>query len=661
MSAQSIQPAFTNFPDIDGQPLEGGMIYIGTAGLAAATNQITVYWDSALTQAATQPIRTTGGYPMNSGSPGKIFVGAGDYSLTVNNKNNSLVTSSLNAVEGRTYTSAVDTISTLPTSSFDGGQISLTSFFSDTEGGGGMFYWDSSANKNTHNGGTIIDPVVANSEATTTSITGAYFTAGTGTGVWKRIYEGRVNLKWFGGRQDDDKTGLTGTDISASLNAALGVGNVYIPGGTLSYRLSASVSLPVDRSIFGDTGSFADEIGTIISMDPALADYALVTENTRNASTIKGISIDGNTSVVALGGIHLKDDGAGTNYGNRIIDVHVYDMNTSGAFGIKVEAWGTELTNVKVENIRVGNGVALGEGGVTGTTQMLNRCYIRTCDTALAIGATSISVSMSNCILESSIIGLVVGANLVSGYNLYMENMGYDPWGGSGLPGAPGSQQTTSRITIDKAGAPLAYPIYLTDFGAGTVPCTVNLYGFTLSGLYAGATKIFGLETTCVLAIHGGRLDIPLDDANSVVGLTSYIIAYDNFIFSCDPLATIYERVIVSDPVTQTATSSDGVASFFADGTLICRTAPQAVENVSIAAGTIYSLGALPTLPYASTDGEWIANMDLDAYDSSSGTGRVASLVFSGGSTRVLYLKNEDSTALDYCYNIAPLFIGRWK
>ena len=43
MSAQSISPAFTTFQDIDGQPLEGGMIYIGTAGLAAATNQITVY------------------------------------------------------------------------------------------------------------------------------------------------------------------------------------------------------------------------------------------------------------------------------------------------------------------------------------------------------------------------------------------------------------------------------------------------------------------------------------------------------------------------------------------------------------------------------------------------------------------------------------------
>lgn len=95
MSVQSIQQSFPIFTDIDGQPLENGNIYIGTAGLDAETNQITVYWDAALTTPATQPIRTTGGYPMNSGSPGIIYTGADDYSIKVSNKNNSLVTSSL--------------------------------------------------------------------------------------------------------------------------------------------------------------------------------------------------------------------------------------------------------------------------------------------------------------------------------------------------------------------------------------------------------------------------------------------------------------------------------------------------------------------------------------------------------------------------------------
>jgi hypothetical protein len=105
MSAQSIQPAFTTYQDIDGQPLEGGMIYIGTAGLAAATNQITVYWDAALTQAATQPIRTTGGFPVNNGAPSMIYTGADDFSIAINDKNNSSIISALNKTEFLSSTS----------------------------------------------------------------------------------------------------------------------------------------------------------------------------------------------------------------------------------------------------------------------------------------------------------------------------------------------------------------------------------------------------------------------------------------------------------------------------------------------------------------------------------------------------------------------------
>ena len=99
MSTQSISQSYPIFTDIDGQPLENGYIYIGTAGLPAATNQITVYWDAALTTPATQPIRTTGGYPMNSGSPGVIYTGADDFSIAINNKNNSAITSALNVVD----------------------------------------------------------------------------------------------------------------------------------------------------------------------------------------------------------------------------------------------------------------------------------------------------------------------------------------------------------------------------------------------------------------------------------------------------------------------------------------------------------------------------------------------------------------------------------
>ena len=101
MALQDIKPSYITFQDSDGSPLESGYIYIGTAGFTASTNQIETYWDSQLTIPATQPIRTSGGYPSNSGSPGVIYVGVDDFSMEVNDKNNVPVYSSLNATTDR--------------------------------------------------------------------------------------------------------------------------------------------------------------------------------------------------------------------------------------------------------------------------------------------------------------------------------------------------------------------------------------------------------------------------------------------------------------------------------------------------------------------------------------------------------------------------------
>lgn len=94
MSAISIQSPYPAFADIDGQPLEDGYIWVGVAGLTPIGNPVNVYWDAALTISAVQPIRTRGGYPMNSGTPARLFVGS-DYSIQVQNKNGSVIYTSL--------------------------------------------------------------------------------------------------------------------------------------------------------------------------------------------------------------------------------------------------------------------------------------------------------------------------------------------------------------------------------------------------------------------------------------------------------------------------------------------------------------------------------------------------------------------------------------
>jgi len=85
-----VQSPFEVFLDRDGTPLEGGKVYIGTVGQNPETNPINVFWDSALTIPAAQPIRTSGGYPYLSGTPARVFV-SDDYSITVKDRNDALV------------------------------------------------------------------------------------------------------------------------------------------------------------------------------------------------------------------------------------------------------------------------------------------------------------------------------------------------------------------------------------------------------------------------------------------------------------------------------------------------------------------------------------------------------------------------------------------
>jgi len=98
MSALSIQPTYPIFTDIDGQPLEDGYVWIGQSNLDPQVNPINVYWDTALTQPAGQPIRTLAGYPSNNGTPARLYVNS-DYSIRVMNKNGSTVYSAPQATE----------------------------------------------------------------------------------------------------------------------------------------------------------------------------------------------------------------------------------------------------------------------------------------------------------------------------------------------------------------------------------------------------------------------------------------------------------------------------------------------------------------------------------------------------------------------------------
>lgn len=90
MSAVSVDNPYPIFLNIDGSPLENGYIWVGAPNADPQTNPINVYWDKELTIAAAQPIRTINGYPSRSGSPSRFYAEQ-DFSITVTNKNGSLV------------------------------------------------------------------------------------------------------------------------------------------------------------------------------------------------------------------------------------------------------------------------------------------------------------------------------------------------------------------------------------------------------------------------------------------------------------------------------------------------------------------------------------------------------------------------------------------
>lgn len=91
MTTLLVTEPFRSFPDVDGTPVDDGYIYVGVASLNPETNPLQAYWDEALIIPANQPVRTLNGFASRAGSPGNLYVGADDYSITVRNKNGSLI------------------------------------------------------------------------------------------------------------------------------------------------------------------------------------------------------------------------------------------------------------------------------------------------------------------------------------------------------------------------------------------------------------------------------------------------------------------------------------------------------------------------------------------------------------------------------------------
>jgi hypothetical protein len=100
---QQVTNPYPGFVGLDGKPLAIGKIYIGEENEDPETNPVTVYFDAAAAQTATQPIRTLAGYPDQNGSPAQLWV-TGRYSIRVRNAQDEQVFYTASAgADGRPY------------------------------------------------------------------------------------------------------------------------------------------------------------------------------------------------------------------------------------------------------------------------------------------------------------------------------------------------------------------------------------------------------------------------------------------------------------------------------------------------------------------------------------------------------------------------------
>jgi hypothetical protein len=83
------------FLDANGDALDAGYVFVGTAGANAETNQLTVYWDEAGTQPVAQPLRTANGYIVNGVTRARAFVDADDFSMIVKNRHGVVIDATL--------------------------------------------------------------------------------------------------------------------------------------------------------------------------------------------------------------------------------------------------------------------------------------------------------------------------------------------------------------------------------------------------------------------------------------------------------------------------------------------------------------------------------------------------------------------------------------
>lgn len=185
------------------------------------------------------------GTTFGKGGDGADVVGVPNGGTT----NQILVKASNDDYDTRWVNLTVDNIAQLKLNS-NMGRVDVLGYSYIGDGGGGLFYWDSTSTE-ADNGGTII-------QAT-----------GVTTGRWKRVYNGTVNVKWFGAKGDgvnDDRQAFNKA-LLASDEIEAPEGNIFlfdVTGGRSSaVEVISGKTVIINGTIKSNYGQLEDNAPTL--------------------------------------------------------------------------------------------------------------------------------------------------------------------------------------------------------------------------------------------------------------------------------------------------------------------------------------------------------------------------------------------------------------
>lgn len=123
--------------------------------------------------------------------------------------------------------------------------VQVLGYYSEGDGGGGLFYWDGNESKSNHNGGTIIDP----DHTSTIGSSSWYSSQNSSDGCWKRQNTENINTKHFGAKVDGSSD-----DTLPIQNYINYFGSLKLPSGTSIITDTILIDTSTTGSIYKGEG-----------------------------------------------------------------------------------------------------------------------------------------------------------------------------------------------------------------------------------------------------------------------------------------------------------------------------------------------------------------------------------------------------------------------